>query len=413
MHSNNKEAPYGKVIVDGKAAHFDAPLMDSARNAEGLKQIRRDMMEGKQPPACNLCWKEEALGIFTKRQTMLRIYNMARLLSHTEADGTIDTDNLPLHYLDLRLGNLCNLKCRSCGATDSSLWIADHAKLYPRKDGTAPLLFYGSKVYNILPDGNDYRIDSNDFEWYNNPDFHTWMDERIMHGLNRIYFTGGEPSINKHHMAVLDRIIELEKASDFVLEYNSNMIAIPPRLLKQWSQFKEVHIGASIDAMGPLAHYVRHPTNWNFIERTLDQIGYGQIPSIIAGFSTTISILNIRQFVEMSRWLITKFYTSIRKYPSWHLLHEPPYYSIQCLPFDMKVIVEGEFEEFFQWVEKNFGKAEAIGVRNNYAGIIRFMKQKSTTHRLKELKEITLKLDKIRNEKMADHLPWLAEILEI
>jgi len=233
-----------------------------------------------------------------------------------------------------------------------------------------------------------------------------------MNGLKHINFAGGEPTINKHHMKVLDRIIKLDKASQIELKYSSNMVAIPPKLLQQWKHFLRIQIGASIDAVGPLAHYVRHPSNWKTIEKNLDQIGYGQIPQLYSDFATTISILNIRHFIELSQWLVAKFYTNINRYPAWHVVRDPDYYSIQCLPLSTKLIIEQEFETFYQWIEKNFGIVEAKIVRANYSGIIRFMNAKSYEERLPALKTITDKLDTIRNERLADHLPWLADILE-
>jgi hypothetical protein len=49
--------------------------------------------------------------------------------SKTKDDGSIDTEDFPVVYYDLRFGNFCNLKCRMCGPTDSSAWYDDWIKL--------------------------------------------------------------------------------------------------------------------------------------------------------------------------------------------------------------------------------------------------------------------------------------------
>jgi hypothetical protein len=43
--------------------------------------------------------------------------------------GQLMSGEFPTTNFDLRLGNHCNLKCRSCGPRDSSGWYDDYPKL--------------------------------------------------------------------------------------------------------------------------------------------------------------------------------------------------------------------------------------------------------------------------------------------
>lgn len=398
------EQPFGKFLDDGRAIKFDSTTVDAIRNHDTAKTLRRAMMAGEQPSACKLCWDEEAVGVHSKRLSMLQKYPMAPLLAHTAPDGTID--DIPLEYIDLRLGNLCNLKCRSCGPKDSSLWVDDFGELEQHR-----LHSYGGPEYQIVPAAKGWRIDSDDFDWHNDPTFYQWLDTKLQDGLRRFYFTGGEPTVNKNHMRILRRIVELGKAPDVILEYNSNMVAIPPNLLSLWGNFKSVGIGISVDAIGSLAHYVRHPSIWPQIERNCDAIGYGQLANLRGGLATTVSVLNVRHFIKLSEWLVGKVYKTISKYPSWHLLHTPDYLSIQILPDTVKAMISEEYEAFYHWIEMNFGVVEAAMVRRNYASILKFMHQQSATHLLPKFKAVTERLDAIRHESLADHLPWLAALL--
>ena len=74
---------------------------------------------------------------------------MKDYLSNTSEDGTIDTEKVPLEYLDLRLGNLCNLKCRICSPSESSLWIDDFAELQRQQNNVVELIYYGSQTYPL------------------------------------------------------------------------------------------------------------------------------------------------------------------------------------------------------------------------------------------------------------------------
>ena len=45
---------------------------------------------------------------------------------NTNADGSIDKEKFPISFLDIRFGNLCNLKCAMCSPTDSNQWYDDY-----------------------------------------------------------------------------------------------------------------------------------------------------------------------------------------------------------------------------------------------------------------------------------------------
>ena len=122
------------------------------------------MLAGEEHPACDLCWKEESIGLNSKRVYMNKVvtngvkYDIDRIRNSTQSDGTIDTKEFPLNYFDLRFGNLCNLKCRSCGPNDSSLWYEDYFNLSKDKDKTKPkyMWFYGVNRYSIVKNGNKF-----------------------------------------------------------------------------------------------------------------------------------------------------------------------------------------------------------------------------------------------------------------
>jgi MoaA/NifB/PqqE/SkfB family radical SAM enzyme len=395
----------------------DGPLRWSPENAEisrnhpMIKEIRREMIKGIRPSACRVCYTEEDSGITSLRNHLISNFNFEPFKNATNPDGSIDTASMPLAYLDIRLGNLCNLKCRTCGPGDSSLWAEDIGELF-QQDGKARFDFYGKKGYEISMTPKGWRINSDDFNYYEDGKFLEWMDEMISKGVERIYFTGGEPTLSKQHMNILDRIISSNRASTISLEYNSNMMAIPPKLYEQWSRFRSIRIGASIDAIGPLAGYIRHPSRWDLIERNCDIVGNGLFPNITASIATTISIFNVRHFPEISKWLVMKKYRNIMRRSSWHVVHNPPHMSIQCLPWLMKEVIEQEYIQHFEWLRSALGEIRAAPIIDHYRGIIRFMKMANTTDQLPLLKKTVGAIDRVRKESLESTIPWLASILK-
>ena len=106
---------------DGSVYNAAVDDLTEARNASLIKEVRKDMMEGKWHTECVRCMHEEQSGLSSRRKMELTNWPTVRaetVAEHTAEDGTIDTD-FPVEYYDLRFGNLCNLACRMCGPTDS------------------------------------------------------------------------------------------------------------------------------------------------------------------------------------------------------------------------------------------------------------------------------------------------------
>jgi hypothetical protein len=87
------------------------------------------------------------------------------------------------------------------------------------------------------------------------------MQEHIPY-LEQIYFAGGEPLIMEEHYNVLKELVRL-KRFDVRLQYNTNFSRLnlkDENVLDYWKLFNNVSIGASLDAMGPRAEYIRKGT---------------------------------------------------------------------------------------------------------------------------------------------------------
>ena len=102
-------APFGKLSNNGEVANVNNTTIDDARNLPEVKKLRVDMMSGVKNSLCKLCYDEEASGLYSKRHAMHEKYSES-FVADAEPNGTIDTNKTPLRYIDIRFGNLCNLK---------------------------------------------------------------------------------------------------------------------------------------------------------------------------------------------------------------------------------------------------------------------------------------------------------------
>ena len=398
--------PFSKLISDDQFLNVKNTSITDARNHEVFKNIRVKMLKGERPSECTLCYKEEDLGLKSKRKFMLQKYRIDQYAKLTADDGTINSDKFPLRYIDIRFGNLCNLKCRYCGPTDSSLWYED----FPEYANRNKFNFYGQQTYEIVKKNKTWTLNSLDFEWHEEQKFWDAIVELLPY-IDRYYFTGGEPTINKAHYNLLQLIIDRNLSEKVTLEYNSNMVAIPDKLYDQWKKFNRVEIGCSIDGIGEYANYLRYPSDWKNIESNLDKLGNFS-RNIVGGISTTVNVYNILNFLDLSMLLAQKKYRSIKRIPSFHILESPNEMSIQVLPLETKQKTIQLYDSFYDNIETTFGKKLALEYKNAYNGILNYMMAEDKTNLLPTLARDTYKLDQIRGQNIENIIPWLSDILK-
>src|SRR5262245_16209845 len=134
-------------------------------NSQYVKDARRRMLAGEEVKACQRCYLQEAHGYKSHRLVENEVWQkrygektIQQLISKTAADGTLDA---AVQYLDLRLGNTCNLQCVMCQPRESSRWLPTAQKLSQ--------LCRDKELKNAWK----FRaaLDASRFEWYRNPAF--------------------------------------------------------------------------------------------------------------------------------------------------------------------------------------------------------------------------------------------------
>ena len=103
-------------IVDSNGVKFNLRSADfeSIQNSQYMSQLRQEFLAEQRPATCRKCWAVEDAGGTSKRQHTLN------RLKHIDMGASWNKDAKPLMFLDLKLGNICNLKCRICGSWSSS-----------------------------------------------------------------------------------------------------------------------------------------------------------------------------------------------------------------------------------------------------------------------------------------------------
>ena len=399
----------------GVSANFGKETPMSAWNSKHMRNVRTTMLHGDIPASCTKCFEEESKGVASKRLWEIAHWiqegvDIEELIRETKEDGTVPEK---LVYLDLRLGHTCNLKCIMCSPHDSSMWVADHKKVFP--------LFKNPSVKNQM------RWDQDSFNnyWHENPDFWKEMYAQIPN-LKHVYFAGGEPLLIKEHKTFLEEIIRQGYADKILIRYNTNGLLIDDSIIDIWKKFKKVKVGFSIDALGDRNHFIRYPSQWDVIEKNL-KILDNTPDNIEVNIATAIQILNIKHLPDFVKWKVEQNYKKINLENftrgiqagggliNMHLVYIPTFLSIKCLPADDKAEVRKKFAELANWLYINYRQDEDFWKTNPYGwrrwqAVLDFMDGDDHSYLLPAFTEYIEKLDLIRKTDFKKIFPELRQL---
>lgn len=295
-------------------------------NSNSYKQARLQMLNGEKPEACSRCYDEESAGVGSRRiykkDKVFPDFSVEDARKITNPDGSLD--RIPLEFVELRLGNTCNLQCRTCDSSSSSKWRND----YKRIGNDLPFKLH-----------NNIQADSSVYDWIDNDDF--WNDLLQYNSVWRFSINGGEPTLIKKHFKFLEKLLERQK-TDLTLRYNINMTNLNDDIIELWRKFKDVNISCSIDDIGSRNTYIRWPTEWETVIKNLDRLISEDLFKI--EIIQTVSFMSYCNVVEFH-----KFFSE--KYPSIPITHnfvEKPYYmSPSVLPKEMREYANKNIENYF------------------------------------------------------------------
>ncbi len=343
-------------VMSSKPYKIYEDSIADAWHSQYYQQVREKMLNGEQPAPCSNCYLNEKNNIYSTR---------AR--SNTQYMFDIEQSVTPpmhIKYLDLRLGNLCNLKCRMCFPGASSKWAED----WPMK----------------LDEG---------YDWPEHP--YVWEQlEPFLDTVEKIYLTGGEPTLTPGCNTLYEICIEKDVAKNIVLSVTTNLTNIPEKLVGYWKHFKKVEIGGSIDAYGKLNRYIRHPSNWNMIDKNLRKwidISKEHPTIFLERTNTTVQMYNILNLSELLDYFEEiQSLTSISIKSNFFLVTWPPEFNIHLLPKELKELATNRLHKYNQ---------------KEVQDIISYMHRKDSSDEFITFVKSTNNLDKKRSENLFDLVP--------
>lgn len=367
-------------------------------NSEKYKELRANMLAGKESKECNRCYEQEQYGKYNLRMQLNDDFaHRYDLVEQTQPDGHLD--NLELLYLDIRFSNICNLMCRTCGPDLSSQWGVAVAAKYP--DRKQPALI---------------RIESSS----KNREF--WDDlSQYIENVERIYFAGGEPLLMQEHYNMLNYLTEREKFN-IKIYYNTNFSTLDYKnisVLDYWKKFNQIVVCASLDGSHEKGELIRKGLEWDKVIENRKRM-IEECPHVRFILAPTVSVFNADHVLDFyEEWLELGL---VEKYDiQFNVLLFPNAYRIELLPDDVKSRIVDRIDRMiedayndktvcFRGILSHAAAAFVSEIKQFKNALLNITDNETREEYLRDFNRRTEELDSDRNESTWDIFPDLVSL---
>ena len=301
-------------------AHYRGPFRELVNHMASATEamhtpyhhaVRQAQLQAQRHPSCKKCWDIEDSGGRSFRQIWNDILQSDAQTMHTE-----------VRYLDITLGNKCNLTCRMCNEWNSHLWQIDNQRLGRPSDPTLT-----------------------NTDWFQDAAARKIISENL-HTVTHINFLGGEPLIVREQLDILRRCVELGRAAEINLSYNTNMTTLLAGQLELWREFKQVDLGMSLEGTGTVNDYIRQNSSWTDILFNIDSV-HTQCPGVRMTVHSTFGIMNCLTLGSMTQALMD-FPALLGRLPWLNIITYPANQDTRHLPIGAKHMVRAAMISIMQ-----------------------------------------------------------------
>jgi sulfatase maturation enzyme AslB (radical SAM superfamily) len=381
-------------------------------NSEPMRTLRTQLLAGERPHACEACYYQDS---FNKLSGRVRQLNKSAInltefpLSFRSSphlpvfEYSADMQGASSHFptdLQIDLGNTCNSACIMCDPTASSRLVADYKKLN--------------------------KLDSRLFA--NPVPYRSWTEDRktvdrfvqelqTFPYLRYIHFLGGETLYNQAFYDICEHL----NGTDLIVGTTTNGTIYDQRIEQLIPQFKEFHLGISIESVTDLNDYVRYPGPTKQILENIKKFVdlRDQYPGLKLELRITPNLFTISELDQVFEFMIKHDIIA----ESCNILHQPRCLRMELMPEDIRqetviklqAVVDklGKYTPQINTRRSDLSHEIIAQLANEYLEFVKTYTtpndvEESTTELVRFLKSF----ETIRNNKILDYAPRYKEFLQ-
>jgi MoaA/NifB/PqqE/SkfB family radical SAM enzyme len=370
-------------------------------NNKTMTRIRQQVLNDERPAECAPCFALEDQGVESLRQRHIkgnipeaRINLYPNALDHLRNDFT-----MPFEFptMEIKLNNLCNLKCRMCNPTDSTSWNDwDQVEEFYDKEGN--YISDNVRTLNLIRKPYLDKFEDNPNWWES--------FEKLLPYFRRVEFAGGEPLMDPQHFRILDMLKPYGHQIEIKYATNGTTLGISKgrTVHDYWPYFRSVAVNVSIDGIGNVYDYIRGNGDWNKVVDNVKEIQTISNISRVVG-AVAVQVSNVLILDKMIEEFLDKlnivFYTNMVNYPN--------VLSAQVLPGPLKNLAITRLLNVqdrlsgFKLVQEH---PMLLGLtRGQIQGVINYLNANDQSNKWQDCIEFNRRLDATRQQSFTDVTP--------
>lgn len=241
------------------------------------------MIRGERIAECSSCYRLEDSKIVSDRIEANKDLGERYSEDLVQSTNSSFCEINPV-VLDLRVGNICNLRCQSC-FPDLSHGVHEDVRLY----------FKDRPELRTLQNSSS-KISSG---------FELAQLHDVLPSVKEIKLIGREPSFSPQALELLRYCIKQDLAKMIELNVHTNLASDKYEFFELFSDFKKVRFSLSLDGYKKMNEYLRYPSEWNSCIGRLDQFikQFRESPCVQLALTPVLQITNLFDIPQLLGFL--------------------------------------------------------------------------------------------------------------
>jgi MoaA/NifB/PqqE/SkfB family radical SAM enzyme len=350
-------------------------------NSNSRRQVVEDLRNGIENPGCEKCWQKERVGIKSKREISNKQWQL--------------NDKQTPQYIDLKWGNVCNLKCRHCNPWTSSKWLKEWYAV--ERDGVQE---YSDYLAEFKSTQKSYHPD-------NKENFHDTFNQWFADSTN-IMLYGGEGMYVKDVQRMFSHAVETGNSKNIDVYINTNGTIYSEEWIELLSNFRSVRMAFSIDGVKNSFDYIRTGADWNTVVENFNR--YKQLKNMQVDIVTTIFTLNVYDCVD-----ILYSINEDMKMPAVNFVYGPEWWDIRILPPKVKQEIYKENEHKLMIKKSHMSTTSFEMLKEQVDQVQRFLLDsvENSTTKYEAMMNWIRSIDQSRSENFKDVFPEYNNLIKV